>query len=157
MTSRIFKTPKSELFFRLLLLFVFTIPISQFLSIRLLVFVLLTSFFVKSSGGFFSRFLNHSWDLLLYLLILSGGLLYSEELLTGYRVIETSLSLLALPILFNKFEDFNKSRLHQIFYAFASGLFVACLICISNAGYTYFQTGHVEAFFFRTLPTWPIT
>lgn len=151
MTSRIFKTPKSELFFRLLLLFVFTIPISQFVSIRLLVLVLVTSFFVPGSGTFFPRLVSRSLDLLLYLLVLSGGLLYSEELLTGYRVIETSLSLLVLPILFNKFEDFNKGRLHEIFYAFASGLFVACLICLSNAGYAYFQTGRLEAFFFDNL------
>lgn len=151
MISRIYNTPKSKIFSGLLLLFVFTIPISQFLSVRLLVVVLVFSFFVRRVKVISPRFLTQAWDILLYLLILIVGLLYSEELQTGYHVIETSLSLFVLSILFNKFEDFDKGRLHEVFYAFAAGLFVACLICLSNAGYAYFQSGNIEVFFFDKL------
>jgi hypothetical protein len=149
MAHRIFSALHPKIYFRLLLLFVFTIPISQFLSIRLLVLVLLISFFTGKVRV--SRLLTQVWDILLYLLILIIGLTYSEDLPPGMRVIETSLSLVVLALLFNKLDDFNKDRLHQIFYAFASGLFVACLICLSNAGYAYFKSGHIDVFFFDQL------
>lgn len=142
---------KFKIFWNSLLCFVFAIPISQFFAVRALLIVLLLSFFIGKRKDSFARFLTLAWDTLLFLLILIVGLLYSEDLPTGFRVIETSLSLLALPLLFSKFESFNKQHLHKIFFAFASGLFVASLICLLNAGYDYYKNGNIEVFFFDKL------
>ena len=117
----------------------------------MLTVILFFSFFVGKRSNYFSRLVSQAWDCVLYLSILLVGLLYSEELSPGLRVIETSLSLCVLPIVFNKLEDFNKERLHQIFYAFALGLFIASLICLINAGYAYSTTGNIAVFFFDKL------
>ena len=142
------KTNKLKAFDLLLFFFVFTIPISQFLSVRLFLVTLLFSFLLKGNPR---RILVQAWDIVLFMLVLLLGLSYSEDLETGWKVIETSLSLLALPVVFNKFEDFNKERLHRVFYAFACGLFIASLICLINASYAYFKTGNIDVFFFDKL------
>ncbi len=98
-----------------------------------------------------SRFLKQSWDGVLFLLVLVVGLSYTEEIPTGWKVIETSLSFFALPIVFNKFGDFSKERLHQVLYAFSLGLFVASLICLVNSEFAYFQSGDIKVFFFDRL------
>ena len=95
--------------------------------------------------------LKQAWDGFAFLLVLIIGLLYTEEIQVGWRVIETSLSLLAVPVVFNKFGDFSKERLHQIFYAFALGLLVAALICLVNAEVAYLQSGDIRVFFFDRL------
>ena len=139
---------KIKVFWCSILIFVFTIPLSQLVSARLLVVILLFSFFVRGTS---TRFLTLAWDIVAYLLVLAVGLLYSAELEIGFRVIETSLSLIALPLVINKIKDFDKSHLFWIFYAFAAGLVTTSLICLSNAGYLYWEGGNLQVFFFDQL------
>ena len=151
MVDKILKRDRYKDLHYLLLCFAFTIPLSRFLSVRVLILLLLFSFFIRGGKGYLSKLLNQSWDILLYLSVLIIGLLYSEELPPGLRVIETSLSLFVLTLVFSKFKDFDKKHLHKVFYAFASGLLVACLICLVNASYAYSQSGNFNVFFFDEL------
>jgi len=75
------------------------------------------------------------------------GLIYSEDLSFGLRVLETNFSFLALPIIFDKIKDHNKVKLHEIFYVFTLGLIVASLICLIAAGAQF--GGDVHRFFFN--------
>jgi hypothetical protein len=81
----------------IILLFCFLIPISQYLSVR----VLLVAFVLSFYGGdkSFNK-LKISWDVILYLLMLVIGLFYSEDVVLGTRVLETSFSFFAIPLIF---------------------------------------------------------
>ncbi len=85
----------------------------------------------------------------MYLSVLLIGLTYSDELPFGMRVMETNFSFFALPIVFDKIKDFNKVRLHQIFYVFVVGLLTASLICLVNACMQF--EGDIHRFFFYQL------
>lgn len=138
---------RAHLLWLLMLSFVFIMPISQWVCVRLLLFSLLFSFFVKGNGGSSIRSLfTNSWDILLYLLILLIGLTYSEDLPLGMSVLETGFSFFAVPIVFDKIKDFNKVKLRQIFYVFVFGLLVASLICLVNAILKF--EGDAHRFFF---------
>lgn len=135
-------------FWKAFLLFVFFIPISQFLSVRILFLVLSVSFFIKTEETNFFGFLKNSWDILLYLAVLTIGLIYSQDLDTGLAVMETNFSFLAIPIVISRCPAIDKVKLNEIFRAFKLGLLFACLICLGFAAYHYFQNPDVELFFF---------
>lgn len=135
---------------KIVLSFVFILPLSQFISIRLLVIIVallpFTKLEIKSK-----QILKNSWDILLYFLILIIGLTYSENLTLGIKVIETNLSLLALPLAFIPLSNSTEKEVRNIFYAFAFGLCLASMICIVNAFIMYFKTGNIQSFFFYDL------
>jgi len=139
----------SKIFWWLVLLFIFTVPISQFISVRLAIVVLFFSFFV--SQGTSSNYFLRSWDILLYLIILGLGLVYTENLEQGLRVIETNFIFFALPLIFYKIGNFNIRKSYQIFYAFTTGLFAASLISLANSILQYSETADVRVFFFYQL------
>lgn len=133
-----------------MLTFVFSLPLSQFLSVRLLFCICLFSLFTgltKSS----IRLLKNSWDIILYLLVLILGLLYSKDINSGLKVLETSFSLFAIPIIFNRVEQFEIIQLQKIAFTFISGLVVACIMCLTSATLSYFQNGDIHQFFFYRL------
>jgi len=108
---------------------------------------LFLSFLMPLPKSFFQQLFSRAWDALLYLTVLSVGLLYSEDLQTGYRTIETSLSLLALPLMFCRFDHFTKDQLQKVCYAFSAGVLVASVICLVNAIIGYSSSGDIEVFF----------
>lgn len=135
-----------KIFSILFLLGVFSIPVFSSFSSRILVIVLLGSFFVKSEG-IALRWRSQLLDSLFYLIVIIAGLIYSMNLTAGLRMIETSFSLLAIPFIFLKADHTNEAKLNNIFYAFIGGVLFACLICIINAFFVYSKTGLSEAFF----------
>ncbi len=139
----------SAIVFSLLVGLAFLIPISQFLSIRLLVVLVLLSLVVRKGDGRLGGLLIPIWDALLYLLILVVGMSYTEDRQTGLHVIETSLSLLVLRVAFYKIGAMTKRRLNVIFLAFAFGLVIASMICLTYAVNEYASTGDPEVFFFE--------
>lgn len=139
----------SKIFWWLVLLFVFTVPISQFISVRLAIVVLFFSFFVRQ--GTSSNYFLRSWDILLYLIILGLGLVYTENLEQGLRVIETNFIFFALPLIFYKIGNFNIRKSQQIFYAFTTGLLAASLISLANSILQYSETADFRVFFFYQL------
>lgn len=140
---------RTEVLWYLILTFAFAIPISQWLCVRLLAVTLAYSFFVTDNCSSIKSFFKSAWDIFLYLSIMMIGLIYSDDLQLGLRVIETNFSFFAVPIVFNKIKGFNKVKLHQIFYVFAFGLLIATLICIVSAGLQF--KGDMHRFFFYQL------
>jgi len=137
----------SNVLWLLFLAFVFMVPISQWASVRLLVLCLIFSFFVPAKHPHFPSVFRSSWDIFLYLTVLLVGLLYSEDISLGLRVLETNFAFLALPIVFDKIKDFNKVKLHETFYVFMMGLIVASVICLIAAAVRF--DGDVHRFFFN--------
>jgi len=137
-----------NLFWWAFLLFVFSIPISQFVSVRLLFLLLLVSFFTKTKENNFFSFLKNSWDILLYLSILAIGLIYSQDLNAGLAVMETNFSFLAIPVVISRCPVIDKVKLSEIFQAFKLGLLCASLVCLGFAAYQYIQNPNIQLFFF---------
>jgi O-antigen ligase len=146
------KETRSRIFWTLILIFVFTIPLSSSLSVKILLvttvyWIFLTIYERDFSFGFFLQ----GWDIYLYLLILVIGLIYTDDMPTGLRVLETSLSFFVIPILFQRIRNFAKWNYDRIFLSFTIGLLVACLICLGHALFLFFTDGNVEVFFFYQL------
>lgn len=126
--------------------FIFLIPISQYLSVRLLMATAIFSLLIKHTDRPL-QFFRNSWDILIYQIVLVLGLFYSEDINTGWRVMETSFSLIALTIIFSLF-SIKKKQFHRILLGFVLGLILACLICLIFAVTSYFQNHQTGSFFF---------
>jgi O-antigen ligase len=147
-----FSDSRPKFFLGLLLLFIFAIPISQFISVRLLVIFLLSSFFFnKNTRNEFFLVLTKAWDILLYLVVLLIGFLYTTELDSGLGVIETSFSLFAIPLIFGVVRPFEENKFHELLLSFIAGLTFACLFCVIHSTISFYQTGSVASFFFGQL------
>lgn len=144
----------ATIFKRLFYLFCFTISLNQYLNVRILVAVLVLSLFVKSPKRALS--ISSFWDSWLYLLVLLGGLLYSVDLVIGMKTIETSFSFIALPIIFWRLKELEDFDVKKYFNLFCSGLLIACMTCLINAGINYGCNGDIQTFFFYNL-TSPIS
>jgi O-antigen ligase len=126
---------------------VLIIPVSQYLSTRLLFVLLLASFFVEKNR-FRVSLLGGSWDLFSYLLVLLFGLLYTNDTGMGWRVMETNFSLLAMSFMFFKNSLATKKELHSVLLAFIAGVLLACLVCIFYSIWLY-SSNHNFSFFFH--------
>jgi O-antigen ligase len=130
------------------LLFVFTIPLSQFVSVRILLVLLVASFFLKGNENGLGMFFKNSWDILLYLSVLAFGLVYSTDRATGWGVIESNFSLLAVPLFLNRLFSLDRARVNQVLYAFKLGLLIAAGVCLGVAIYRYSIESDIRFFFF---------
>lgn len=131
----------------LFLSFCFSIPINQYLSTRLLICSLLVAFLTKIRSRIF--FIRASWSILFYLIILSFGLIYSSDLFSGLRVLETSFSLVAIALIFSKKDTIDSDTVTDYFNSFCYGLSVAGLILLVNAFYKYSHRGDLHSFFYH--------
>jgi O-antigen ligase len=138
-----------RLFHLLFYLFCFTIPLHQLVSVRLLIAALVVSFFVKPQRPISS--LKSSWDTGLYILVLIAGLVYSQDLISGFKVLETSFSLMAIPIVMNRMGNSESAEIERYFKVFCFGLFAACLICLAHAGFQYYESRDIQSFSFYKL------
>ncbi len=130
-------------------LFILSIPVSSFLSVRLL---LVTVILCLLSGNFsLKEGLKRSYDIIAYLLVLILGLVYSDDLIAGLKIMETNFSLLAVPFVLSGFINSDEKKINQFFHAFAAGLVMACLICLGNAAIQFLQKGDGQFFFFYKL------
>ncbi|HRK53697.1 MAG TPA: O-antigen ligase family protein [Cyclobacteriaceae bacterium] len=140
-----------KVFYWSMLLFIFSIPISSYVSTKLLVIVFVISLLTKASGKrSLALEMRKSWDILAFLLILIIGLINTDDIETGFKVLETSFSLLALLVVFTRL---NKSEglVSHIFISFMSGLLVACLISLGTAGVSFIGSGNFQDFFYYQL------
>jgi len=133
------------------LVFVFLIPVNQFLSSVALVVLTLVSILQPGRVRVFVDVFKRSWDIMVYLLVLVVGLLYTDNTSVGFRVVETSLSLAAVPIVVYRLGEFHRGRLRQVFIAFSAGLIVASVICLAAAYKRYTAGSGTETFFFYQL------
>lgn len=130
------------------LLFVFTIPISQIVSVRVLVLLFVVSFFMKPKGNNLFFVAKRSWDVAFYFSILAIGLIYSQELSNGLSVLETNFSFLAIPMVISRCPPIDRGKLNELFRAFKLGLVVASLTCLAFAAYNCGQSPGIQHFFY---------
>lgn len=140
----------SRVFTIAVLVFIFLIPISQYWSIRLLGFIGVSSLFMGSPRERFSRFFVNAWDIVLYLLVLLIGIIYTEDVTIGWKLLETSLGLLLLPVVLSAIFPFTQEIMHKAFMSFICGLLITCTICLVHAVWGFGQTGF-SGFFFDNL------
>lgn len=127
--------------------FTFTIPISSFVSVRLLFALLVFSFFLKGLNRFtFYR----TWDILFYVLVLLVGLLYSKDVGTGLKVLETNFSWLAVPLLICRLDFKNVQIRDAILKSFILGVLVTSILCLITAIYRFTIDRNIQVFFFET-------
>lgn len=139
---------RSRLLEQGLILIAFTIPVSQFFSIRLILTVCIISFFKTDFSSSLSRWLRNSWDIGIYVLILLLGLLYTAQLDVGLRVLETSFSLLGISFILAHNPSLNQRHFYKIVGAFALGVLVSALICMTSAFVQFYNGSTVSVFFF---------
>jgi O-antigen ligase len=135
----------------LFLIAIFTIPIWPKLSTKLIVITLILALILYLPKFSLRFFLSRSWDLFLYILVLLLGLFWTTELVDGFRVLETSFSLLALPILFATVVHREENFIDKIIRFFIYGTLVASLVCLGLAWLRYFETGDTAGFFYYEL------
>lgn len=127
--------------------FVFSIPLSQRISAVALILLVITTPFVISARPFAER-VRVSRDLLLFFLILAIGLWITTDQEQGLRVLETSLSLLALPFVIGFFRN-DLDLESQLFFPFTMGLWLAGGICLVKATTGFLAGEGLPAFFFE--------
>lgn len=125
----------------------FTIPLSQYISSRVIVITLLLSL----RRAHIRKVLASGWDMVLYFALLSFGLLITSDVALGIRTLETSLSVLALPLIFCGLREFNESAVRSIFISFCGGVSLASLILVVNAIWRFCVTGNSNVLFFYEL------
>lgn len=136
-----------KVYHALFALFVFSIPLSQRISAgALLSLVIATPFVIQARS--FTEGMRVSRDLLLFFLILATGLLISSDQEQGLRVLETSLSLLAVPFVVGFFKN-DLDLESQVFFPFTVGLWFAGGICLVNATASFLAGDGLPAFFFE--------
>ncbi len=135
---------KNSFFYLLLGLLVFTVSLSAYLSTRVLILCLIFSLFLPTS---FARIVNQSWDIIFYLLILAVGLIYTDDLTTGLKALETASSLIAMALIFSKLND----RILELIKLFIAGLCLSSIVCLINASIGYVQSENLNLFFFYDL------
>ena len=111
-----------------LLVAVFLMPLSQILSSRLLISLVLGSMVTSFNRNLSNKVFLGSWDIAIYFLVLIFGLLSLNDITVGLNKLETNLCLLAFPIILNRVGPFSESKAHKLLLIFSSGLLVACLV-----------------------------
>lgn len=141
---------KQKVFFWLVSGFVFVLPISQFLCVRLILVSLLASFFIKGKP-LANSLIENAWDISIYISILLIGLTYSKDLELGWSVIETNFSFLAIPFILSRIENFDKAKQYQLLCALVLGVLVSSIVSLANAILEYAIVGDIHVFFFYPL------
>ena len=145
--ARIKEIPKQDLSWNCCLVFAFTIPISQFVSVRLIILTLIISLIIVRSRINYLSYISKNLDVLFFLFVIVLGLLYTFEFPTGLGVIETNFSMVGLSFVFFTIR-MNEDRFYEIFVTFIKGLFLSCLICLLSSFLSFFKTCSLPVFLF---------
>ncbi len=140
-----------KLFHLALLAFIFSIPVYPGLSGKLLISAIVISLFVGAQEGFLRRFFVRTWDMVLFILVLLFGAWYSENFVSSIVAQENKLAFLGVAILFLRTEVIGGIKLRGIFLSFSIGLFLTCLICLSNSIILFLESHDVNDFFSYSL------
>lgn len=131
--------------------FAFSIPLSSFLSIRILVLASLYGLFVSRPNQVSLKLTRYAWDLMLFLATLIFGLFYTTDFNSGIQIMETSFSLFALPFVFSFVDSINKSTINKLFLIYLIGLALASLIMIGSSSFRYAESLDVSKFTYYNL------
>lgn len=131
-------------------LFCFFIPLSQYFSVRILFVTFIAALFLAPLG-YFKTAVRNGWDLFLYLLVLLLGMIYTDDIHNGFKILETSFSILAIPFIIGKLNYGEHTRIDRSLIAFCLGLFVASFITLINAFIAFDKNRDISSFFFYDL------
>lgn len=131
--------------------FAFSVPLSSFLSVRILVLASLYGLFVSRPSQVFLKLTRYAWDLILFLASLIFGLFYTTDFNSGFQIMETSFSLFALPLVFSFFDPINKSTINKLSLIYLVGLALASLIMIGGSSFRYTESFDVSKFTYYNL------
>lgn len=133
-------------FFNIGLGFVFfMVPLSPFLSTRALVLLFVGAILFERNWLVVAR---RGVDIIIYIIVLWIGLIYSTDSETGWKVVEANFALLAMPFVLSHYRRLDEHRMNSLFTCFSAGLLVASLTCIVIALIRYIETKNVTLFFF---------
>ena len=116
-----------------LLAFVFFIPVSQGVSIKLLILTIVLSLVLIRNAKWKYELAKNGGDLILFFGILTLGLLYTDDVENGLSVLEKNLSFIMVPLLFSRIDFFDKNFVNRILSVFTGGVVVASFICLGYA------------------------
>lgn len=131
----------------LILLLTICVPLSQYLSMRILglgLLVSLTSFSL-------SRFVEKAWDIIIYLVVISVGLAYSDDYVFGLSILETRLSLILVPVIFSTQPNFGVDRLNKVLFVFLCSVCFGSCLCLIGAFLEFLNSGSFSAFVYYDL------
>lgn len=123
---------KSRLFDGSVCLFIFFIPVYSSLSTWFLFVALVMGLLFMRPKHPVQVWVSQGWDLLIYFLVLCMGMLYTQDLVAGWSVLEKSLSLLAVPLLISRSEHDSSGKWMAWFTA---GVIAACMLCLAYAAW----------------------
>lgn len=89
--------------------------------------------------------------LLFYFVWLSIGLLWTEDMVSGWKEIEYSLSFLIFPFAFGFSKLDPNKYISRIFSYFTYGVIVSIIICFIVATYNFIITGDLKHFYYADL------
>ncbi|GGA81416.1 O-antigen ligase family protein [Puia dinghuensis] len=84
-------------------------------------------------------------------LIEAMGLLYTHDLYTAYKHVESKATLVAIPFLFCSGAFTDRKGYRQFLWGYCLLLAGTGLFCLAVAGYRYGQTGNTDVFFYHPL------
>lgn len=131
--------------------FAFSVPLSSFLSIRILVLTSLYGLFVCRPSHVPLKLARYAWDLMLFIATLIFGLSYTADLTSGIQMLETNFCLFALPLVFAFVDPINKSTIKKLSMTYLVGLALASLIMIGSSAFKYAESIDVSKFTYYNL------
>lgn len=140
-----------KLFNLSVLAFIFSIPVYPGLSSKLLILAVFISLFVGRQEDFLKNILLRSWDMLLFILVLLLGTWYSENFVSAIIAQENKLAFLGVAILLLRTEVTGDFKLRDIFLSFSIGLFLTCIICLTNSIFLFLASNNINDFFSYSL------
>lgn len=118
----------------------FCIPLHQRI-VPVLIALLLITWCIE--GNFMTKLRNmkRNWLALLpaalYIFYLFG-MLYSDNIVFGWRDLETKLSLFLFPVLLSSTADYSSRQVRKVLYWFVAGCIIGCFACFGWALYQFF-------------------
>jgi hypothetical protein len=106
---------RQKILWWMLNIFALSIPLSSFISIRILVLASVFGLFASGFSQVSLKLARNAWDLMLFIATLLFGLFYTTDLSAGVQVLETSFCLFALPLVFAFCVPMDKSRINKLF------------------------------------------
>jgi O-antigen ligase len=142
---------RQKILWWMLNIFALSIPLSSFISIRILVLASVFGLFASGFSQVSLKLARNAWDLMLFIATLLFGLFYTTDLSAGVQVLETSFCLFALPLVFAFCVPMDKSRINKLFLMYLSGLAISSLIMIGNSSFKYMESLDISKFTYYNL------
>lgn len=127
------------------MIFAISIPLSSFLSVRILVLASVFGLIACSNRQVLARLVRNAWDLMLFIATLIFGLIYTTDQNTGIQVLETNFCFFALPLVFALIPIVS-SKIEQLLLGFLSGVVGSSIIMVGAALIKYREIQDVSVF-----------